>query len=342
MSVRVKYSDSLKHYGKKGMHWGERKYQNEDGSYTALGRIHYGIGQGRKAIGNAATSVVNRARSAAPGIKKAASNAGKTAVKIGAAAALAKGITSGASDKDIIDRTNRNNLLTNYKRSRVSNKLVDKLGKAESYRAKKAKKRAKMEYKQAKWQYQRAKSERGIAGAVKKVGGFVIGTAATAAGSALMNRIISGTTKDAFEQTKREISMKDYYEKGKLTPKQKKAYERELKRQGYSNDELNNMWNSKDAKGGDTAKSSVAGSGNTSKFKIQLSELATETAYGKLVQDALNTSAGTTYTPSDDSLGARAGAAVWENMSGGMQQTSFDYGDYGNLGTVGSYTERKN
>lgn len=41
------YSDSLVHYGKEGMHWGERLYQYKDGSLTPLGRIHYGVGQAR-------------------------------------------------------------------------------------------------------------------------------------------------------------------------------------------------------------------------------------------------------------------------------------------------------
>lgn len=34
----------LEHSGKKGMHWGQRLYQNKDGSLTPLGRIHYGYG----------------------------------------------------------------------------------------------------------------------------------------------------------------------------------------------------------------------------------------------------------------------------------------------------------
>lgn len=32
------YSDYLAHYGVKGQKWGIRRYQNEDGSYTDLGR----------------------------------------------------------------------------------------------------------------------------------------------------------------------------------------------------------------------------------------------------------------------------------------------------------------
>lgn len=34
----VGYSDCLTHHGIKGMHWGIRRYQNKDGSYTAEGR----------------------------------------------------------------------------------------------------------------------------------------------------------------------------------------------------------------------------------------------------------------------------------------------------------------
>ena len=36
----------LYHYGIKGQKWGVRRYQNEDGSLTSAGRIHYGVGEG--------------------------------------------------------------------------------------------------------------------------------------------------------------------------------------------------------------------------------------------------------------------------------------------------------
>ena len=39
------YPTYLMHYGVKGQHWGERKYQYEDGSLTPEGRKHYGIGE---------------------------------------------------------------------------------------------------------------------------------------------------------------------------------------------------------------------------------------------------------------------------------------------------------
>ena len=38
------HSTYLIHYGTKGQKWGNRRYQNEDGSYTSEGKIHYGIG----------------------------------------------------------------------------------------------------------------------------------------------------------------------------------------------------------------------------------------------------------------------------------------------------------
>lgn len=43
--------DFLAHFGTKGMKWGTRKYQNEDGSLTELGRHHYGVGMERSARG---------------------------------------------------------------------------------------------------------------------------------------------------------------------------------------------------------------------------------------------------------------------------------------------------
>lgn len=44
----------LAHHGMKGMSWGERQWQNKDGSLTPAGRIHYGIGKAREAAGKVA------------------------------------------------------------------------------------------------------------------------------------------------------------------------------------------------------------------------------------------------------------------------------------------------
>lgn len=47
----------LAHHGVKGQRRGVRQYQNPDGSLTALGRIHYGVGEARKKASAAASTV---------------------------------------------------------------------------------------------------------------------------------------------------------------------------------------------------------------------------------------------------------------------------------------------
>lgn len=41
MYIRPAYKNELYHEGVKGMHWGERRYQNKDGSLTPAGRARY-------------------------------------------------------------------------------------------------------------------------------------------------------------------------------------------------------------------------------------------------------------------------------------------------------------
>lgn len=48
------------HSGTKGMKWGQRRYQNADGSLTPLGRAHYGIGKARAAAGSVKEAIRKR------------------------------------------------------------------------------------------------------------------------------------------------------------------------------------------------------------------------------------------------------------------------------------------
>lgn len=61
------YSDELYHHGIKGQKWGVRRYQNEDGSLTTLGKMRYGVvavgkffGKGAKAVGGAVSKTYKK------------------------------------------------------------------------------------------------------------------------------------------------------------------------------------------------------------------------------------------------------------------------------------------
>ena len=62
--MNLQYETELYHHGIKGMHWYQRRFQNEDGSLTTAGRVRYGVGQAAKAVASApgrAAKAVGRA-----------------------------------------------------------------------------------------------------------------------------------------------------------------------------------------------------------------------------------------------------------------------------------------
>lgn len=59
------YDDYLEHYGIKGMHWGKLRFQNEDGSLTALGRLRYGVGKDGRSTKNKTSNLLTNTRTIA-------------------------------------------------------------------------------------------------------------------------------------------------------------------------------------------------------------------------------------------------------------------------------------
>lgn len=120
-------SNELYHYGKKGMKWGVRRYQNKDGTLTAAGKKRYD----RDVRENNAKKKDNRAKIDGPDpdrwvkedmsrSKKVLDETGKTLneidnVRSTAAKNKAKKVDlSSMSDQELRDRINRANLERQY------------------------------------------------------------------------------------------------------------------------------------------------------------------------------------------------------------------------------------
>lgn len=58
------YTDELMHYGKKGMKWGQRLYQNKDGTLTPLGKKRYGTAANFNKVQRAEAKAKNDAEKA--------------------------------------------------------------------------------------------------------------------------------------------------------------------------------------------------------------------------------------------------------------------------------------
>lgn len=78
--------DYLVHYGQKGMHWGERRWQDYAGRLTEAGRLHYGIGKRAAKFGGQLAKAKGEhlakqgnllAKSAGNKLRKAASDVGR-------------------------------------------------------------------------------------------------------------------------------------------------------------------------------------------------------------------------------------------------------------------------
>ena len=96
------WDDYLTHFGIRGMHWGQRRYQTEGGEYTEAGMVRrYGHGHldGKRVSGSSGGSGSSSPRSSK---KKGWSTAAKVAAGVGAAAAIGAAGYAVYKNKDAI------------------------------------------------------------------------------------------------------------------------------------------------------------------------------------------------------------------------------------------------
>lgn len=90
----------LTHWGISGMKWGRRRWQNQDGSLTEEGRIHYGVGAAREAAKNEARVIKAQAKAKAYEEKQKV----KMAVKEAKGMAEAEAIKLKAEKQHLVDQ----------------------------------------------------------------------------------------------------------------------------------------------------------------------------------------------------------------------------------------------
>lgn len=120
------YEAYLEHHGIKGQKWGERRYQNMDGSLTPAGRSRYGVGPARKALDSAikkAKKGVNRVKTKVRDIAKKI----KTKSNEHAEASLSRAISKGNVRNILkyVDRLDERELNDALKRAKTVKDLSD-------------------------------------------------------------------------------------------------------------------------------------------------------------------------------------------------------------------------
>lgn len=116
--------DELMHYGTKGMRWGQRRFQNRDGSLTAAGRLRYGWGRAKSGARRAYGRAVSSSKSYW-GSSKKRKKVGRTAAKVagGIAGAAAIGYLGKRYGKNAVKAAR-----TFMKRGKTAGSTLTKFG----------------------------------------------------------------------------------------------------------------------------------------------------------------------------------------------------------------------
>ena len=102
IEFRRPYPNELYHYGIKGQHWGERRFQNEDGSLTSAGKERYGsagaIGRKRTIGADAKSQTIKVGRASGTGTHRRGEGLGSG--KVGSGGDRTQGTHAGGGGKD--------------------------------------------------------------------------------------------------------------------------------------------------------------------------------------------------------------------------------------------------